>query len=63
MCMRDKNLGDSSHLDWALLYLLLRAFPTVKQPDVSVEPQRERGVVSCTGRLCGGRPQEGDIDA
>lgn len=41
---------------------MLCTLPTIKQPNVSIESQRESGMIPCAGRLGGGCPKEGDIN-
>jgi hypothetical protein len=42
----DKNLIYLPHLHLALLYAMLCGFATIEKPDITVQPQRKRGVVA-----------------
>ena len=60
MCVSYENLLYLAHLDIALLHLMLRRLATIEEPDVSVEPQGEGGVVARGRGLSGRCPKEGD---
>lgn len=57
----DEDFLDPAHLHGALLYLVLRRLAAVKQPDIAVEPQGERGVVARRRGLGGRGAQESDV--
>lgn len=45
MCMSNEDFLDSTHLNRALLYLMLSSLSTVKEPYIAVQPESKRGVV------------------